>query len=378
MNKKIKVLEVIYGFGYGGIRAFIMNYLTHINKEEFEVDIYAFGTASSPFTEQVEKLGAHIYFEPSNISNRHIPDFVKRLTSFIKEHGGYDVVHANCNMLSAWVLLAAKRAGVAVRLSHSHSTSHFSGSLVQKIYSGIRRIMIDRLATTKLACGTLAGEKMYGRNSDFIVIANGIEPERFMRRNPEREAELRKTFGIPEGVRVYANVTRMDPQKNHIFAVNIFNEIHKIDPTAIFLYGGTTPTIQPMVEPVKRLIKELGIEDFTRYTGPIMDIENLYHITDVWLYCSSFEGLPFGPIELQAASIPCLASDIITKEIDLGLGLISFLSLSQSAKEWADIAVKIYRTTKDPDVIKTAFIECGFDIKCGVANLESIYRGELQ
>ena len=122
----------------------------------------------------------------------------------------------------------------------------------------------------------------------------------------------------------------------------------------------------------------MGLEDYTRYTGPIMDIENLYHITDVWLYCSSFEGLPFGPIELQAASIPCLASDIITKEIDLGLGLVSFLSLSKSPKEWADIAVKIYRTTKDPDEIKTAFIECGFDIKCGVAKLESIYRGELQ
>ena len=376
MEKKIKVLEVIYGFGYGGIRAFIMNYLTYINKERFDVDIYAFGAETSPFTEQVEKLGAHIFFEPAIISNKHIPAFVGKLTDFINERGGYDVVHANCNLISAWVLLAAKRAKVPIRLSHSHSTSHFSGSLSQKAYGWMRRGLIDLLSTTKLACGQLAGEKMYGTQAKFVVIPNGIDPDRFMKRDEQRERELRKQFNIQEGVRVYANVTRMDPPKNHIFAVRIFNEIHKLDPTALFLYGGTTPTIQSTVDAVAQLIKELGLEEYTRYTGPIMDVENLYNITDVWLYCSTFEGLPFGPIELQAASVPCLASDIITKDIDLGLGLVSFLPLSQSPKQWAEKAIMIKKQQVDQDVIRNAFEETGFNIKSGVSKLERIYMGE--
>ena len=37
-----RVLEVVYGFGYGGIRACIQNYVTHIDKNEFQVDIYVY------------------------------------------------------------------------------------------------------------------------------------------------------------------------------------------------------------------------------------------------------------------------------------------------------------------------------------------------
>ncbi len=50
----IRVLEVIYGFGYGGIRAFIMNYLNYLDKSKFKVDIYVFGYDSSPFTDKVK------------------------------------------------------------------------------------------------------------------------------------------------------------------------------------------------------------------------------------------------------------------------------------------------------------------------------------
>lgn len=53
----IRILEVIYGFGYGGIRAFIMNYLNYLDKNKFKVDIYVFGYDSSPFTEKVKKWG---------------------------------------------------------------------------------------------------------------------------------------------------------------------------------------------------------------------------------------------------------------------------------------------------------------------------------
>lgn len=368
-----RVLEVIYGFGYGGIRTFIMNYLRYLDKDKFKVDVYAFGFDSSPFTEQVEKMGANIYFESENNAHSRPLKFVWQLKKFMDEHGPYDVVHANTNLISAWVLLAAKISKVSVRLAHSHSTDHFGSSLPRMAYSYLRRCMIDWLATGKLACGQLAGVSMYGRNASFEVVSNGIDIGRFMKHDEKRVEELRHELNIPDGVKVYANVTRMDPQKNHLFAIDVFREIHKLEPDSIFLYGGMTPKISSTVDAVSDKIAEYGLADFCRYSGPIMDVEHLYQMTDLWIYCSAYEGLPFGPIELQAASVPVIASDVITKEIDLGLGLVYFLSLDDAPEKWAELAVKIQKKQLPTDLIVKKFREHNFDIRQGVKRLEEIY-----
>ena len=372
--KKIKVLEVINGFGYGGIRALIMNYLQFIDKSRFDVDIYAFGCDSSPFEDEVRKLGFHIYFEPQN-NVRNIPCFVKQLYLFMKEHGPYDVVHAHNNLVSAWVLLAAKMAKVPIRLPHSHSTEHFGTSKVQNLYSYARRYLLKLLATKNLACGRLAGETMYGKNANFDIIANGISVNRFINRDEKIIKSLRDKFYIPEGVRVYANVTRLDTQKNHPFAVEVFNEIHKLDPTAVFVYGGVIPKIACTQNQVEERIKQYKLENYCRFTGPLMNVEQLYHLSDVWIYCSAFEGLPFGPIELQAAGVPVLVSDVITKEIDLGLGLIESLSLNDSPRLWAEKAVTMEKKNLSKETIKAAFRKYNFDIEQNVRHLESIYEG---
>ena len=334
-----RVLIVVYGFGYGGIRAFITNSLSHMDLNEIDVDIYVFGADESPFTQQMVSLGVGMYFEKENISNMHLVKFVSKLVRFMKERGPYDVVHANNNLISAWVLLAAKIAKVPTRLAHSHTACSIGRTLPQILYSKLRRWLIELLATQKLACGQLAGETMYGKGEKFIIINNGIDVNRFLCGDENSVRKFREEFDIPESYKVYANVTRLDISKNHLFAIDIFKEIHKKEPKSIFLYGGVTPNHDSKKEEIELKIKKYGLENYVRYTGPVKNIEQLYHLTDLWLYCSKYEGLPFGPIELQAASIPVLASDVITKEIDLGLGLVKFLSLNDSPETWANIAI---------------------------------------
>ena len=369
---------VTYGFGYGGIRACIQNYVTHINRDEFQIDVYVYGARSSPFQQQMEEMGCKLYFDPDNdIATNHIWRFVKKLKDFIHK-GHYDVVHAHCNLISAWVTLAAMMGGAKVRIAHSHSTSHFSGKFLQNMWSYLRRGIISLTSTHKLACGQLAGETMYGKKTAFIILQNGINVNRFLKCDKAKVWQLREKLNIPEGVRVYANVTRMDPQKNHLFAVEVFREIHKIDSTAIFIYGGVVPSMKSTVEQVQAKIREYELENSTRYVGAFMEIENLYHLSDLWIYCSAYEGLPFGPIELQAASVPTLASDVITPEIDLGLGLIHFLSLNASPAKWAQMACDITKPSLDEDAIKVAFVSHHFDIQQSVQVLEEIYRGKAK
>ena len=61
-----RVLEVVYGLGYGGIRACIQNYISNINHTEFKVDIYAYGVSDSPFKQKFESMGCTVFLEPKN------------------------------------------------------------------------------------------------------------------------------------------------------------------------------------------------------------------------------------------------------------------------------------------------------------------------
>ena len=307
MNKK-RILNVIYGFGYGGIRAFIMNSLEHIDKSKFQIDIYAFGVNASPFTEKVKEFGANIYFEPEN-NVRKISRFVNQLETFMKEHGPYDVVHAHCNLISAWVLLAAKRAGVPIRLAHSHTANHFAGGIKQKVYSYLRRFIISRLATEKLACGQLAGETMYGKYACFFIINNGIDVDRFIYSQPQKILELRKQLNIPEGVKVYANVTRMTPEKNHLFAIEIFKEIHKIEPNSVFIYGGVITSTQSTEEDVNAKIEEYGLKDHVHLLGYDTNPYKYVSKMDVFICASYNEGYSTAVTESIVVGTPVITTD---------------------------------------------------------------------
>ena len=372
-----RVLEVAYCFGYGGIRACIQNYISHINKDEFQVDLFIYGASDSPFKNQLEEMGCHMHFDPINyIAQKRIRDFVNVLTEFIKK-GNYDVVHAHCNLISAWVTLAAKRAGAKVRISHSHSTSHLGKGAAQKAWCYLRRFIINRTATTKMACGQLAGEAMYGKSSNFEILQNGIDVEKFMLRNNDNVAQLRKEFNISKNSKVYMNITRFDKQKNLPFVIRVFHEIYNLDPTAFFIIGGTESPLESNRMQIEQYVTKNKLSDRIKIVGPRMDIEDLYQLADCWIFPSIFEGLPFVPIELQAASVPVLASDVITKEIDLGLGLVHFLSLDAAYLEWAQVAVETVKTQVDQKLIIEAFGKYNFDIKQNVKKLEAIYRGVL-
>lgn len=374
-----KVLIVCYGFGYGGIRACIQNYVSRIDRDKFQIDIYAYGVKESPFKKQFETWGCKVFFDPANdIATKKIIRFVGKLRRYIK-NGQYDVVHAHCNLISAWVTLAAKLAGAKVRISHSHNTAHFSGKFVKNSWCYLRRWIINYTATTKMACGKQAGLSMYGENQKFVVLSNGIDVDKYYKLDEGKISMLRKEFDIQSGVKVYMNITRFDSQKNLPFVAKVFKEIHEVEPTSILILGGVVSPLEDNRSIIKEFVEQNGLSDYVRFVGARSDMQHLYHLCDCWIFPSKFEGLPFCSLELQAASIPCLASDVITKEIDLALGLIEFMSLDESPKEWAKKAISMsQKRTITYETTLKVFQDHELDIRTTVKDLERIYKGELK
>ncbi len=65
------------------------------------------------------------------------------------------------------------------------------------------------------------------------------------------------------------------------------------------------------------------------------DIPDVLQALDIMVMPSLFEGLPFVLVEAQAAGVPCLVSDTVSKEAKL-TDILEYESLDSTVGEWAE------------------------------------------
>lgn len=67
-------------------------------------------------------------------------------------------------------------------------------------------------------------------------------------------------------------------------------------------------------ESIKTKVDKLGLFDSVIFTGVRLDVPELFQAMDVFLFSSNYEGLGIVVIEAQAAGLPCVVADAISKE----------------------------------------------------------------
>ena len=82
----------------------------------------------------------------------------------------------------------------------------------------------------------------------------------------------------------------------------------------------------------------LGISDRVIFAGIRSDIPKVLSAMDVFVFPSLYEGMPNTVIEAQAAGLPCIIADTITREADI-TGLVQYLPLDLEDKLWAEEAL---------------------------------------
>lgn len=366
--EKIRVLHVITGgIHREGISSTQLEFFKHINRDRFEILVAAVYNNDPFMLDEFRNAGCNIIVFQDR--KKHTIRYFFQLVTELKKYKPHIIhVHGSSALMSI-ELLAAKIAGVKVRIAHSRNTK-----ADQAKADKVLRPLFCCLYTDGMACGEAAGKWLFGEKK-FTVIHNGKDFNKFKYNVNAREL-VRKQYHL-DGKTVIGHVGNFNFQKNHGYLINVFNEYQKINPESVLFLMGEGP----LMEETKKLAAELKIDKKVFFEGTVNHVETYLQAMDLMAFPSRFEGLPNVVLEWQAEGLPCLISDKITRECAPS-DLVEFASIEDEPRIWAAKMEKMLQKYTNREVQAErgtqALKENGFDIVDATRQLENIYLNLLE
>lgn len=364
-QEPIRIAHIIGKWLGGGVESVVTNYYRHIDRTKIQFDFICDKDSTNIPYDEIEQLGGRVILVPPY---QKVFEYQKELIKIFKDNN-YKIVHSHINTLSVFPLRAAKKAGVPIRIAHSHSTTNkkeWKKNLLKQILRPFSKVY----ATDYMCCSELAGRWLFG-NKEYdkgtvYLLNNAIDLDKYKYDEKIRNSK-RKELKIKPSTFVVGHIGRFVEQKNHRFLIDIFNEIHKKNKDSLLLLAGQGPLMDEM----KEKVHNLELDDCVQFLGQRKDANELYQAFDLFLLPSLYEGLPVVGVEAQASGNLCYLSTDMTKETKV-LDSTKFMSLSNSAEEWANAILKDARNYKKHDT-KEEVSKYGFNIEKEAEKLEKKY-----
>jgi glycosyltransferase involved in cell wall biosynthesis len=379
VQPSVRILHVVGGMIRGGIETWLMHILRHIDRDRFQMDFLVHTDQTCAYDEEIRSFGSRV------ISCPHLSQpwtYASHLKRILREYGPYDIIHSHVHNFNGYILYIARAAGVPIRIAHSHtdlSSKETRIGLYRYLYLALSKHWITHHATFGIGGSQKTAANLFGANWEkdprWQILHYGIDLN--LLENEIDRSAIRTQLGIPADAFVIGHVGRFVEVKNHGFLVKIAAEVARREPNMRLLLvgdGSLRPDIQQQV------IQE-GLTDQVIFTGVRSDVAQLMlGAMNTFILPSLYEGLPLVLLEAQAAGLPCLFSDIITKEVEIVKPLVQSLSLSQPASDWAEAILNTKNTglniTRSEALLLVQQSE--FNISTCVKALEKIYLKQLK
>ncbi len=235
------------------------------------------------------------------------------------------------------------------------------------------RLNINKYADYKFACFNDAAKWGFGNTKDYILFKNGIEYEKFLYNNNIRN-KIRKDLDLSDNDILIGHVGRFNRQKNHEFLIDVFKELQKINNNSYLMLVGRGI----LEDLIKEKVKRYNLAEKVFFMGVRNDVYKLMQAMDVFAFPSTYEGLPIAVVEAQAASLPCLVSNNVSKEVVIDPNLIDYASLKDSPKKWVEKMMKLYKSNSNRKIIDITNLEKnGYNIKTNSKKLQDFYLSKI-
>ena len=360
----IRVLHSVSYMHRAGVETFLMNYYRYINRDVVQFDFLCNKELVGCYDEEIKKLGGRLFYRP-NFEQRKEENYALFWKEFLNEHPEIDILHAHNGAKQCFPLIGAKNAKFPIRIAHAHSTEFVHDDKYEYRLNLIKQL--PEVATHFFGCSNMAGDFFFGKrlwNEKGVLIRNAIPSSNYVwnsdiRKKGRDELDLGDCF-------VIGNVGRFQKQKNHERLVDIFSEVYKKNNSSRLILIGTGK----LEGKIKEKTKKLGLEHAVIFLGEQKDMSKWYQVMDVYVMPSFFEGLTLSGIEAQASGLPCVFSDVISRETKMTED-VRFISLDKDNSAWAE-EILSYEKYKRKNTQKE-IINAGYDVVLEAKKLEKLY-----
>ncbi|MFB9861020.1 glycosyltransferase family 1 protein [Salinicoccus siamensis] len=352
-----RILHVFGGLDSGGAESRIMDIYREIDRTKIQFDFLVHTNKKGFFEDEINDMGGRIYRVP-RFDITTIYSYFKAINNFFKKHSSYKVVHGHILSTAFIYQRYAKKYDIPVRIAHSRcgSRTEFNfKNATKELFKRFSRFYV----THKFAVSKIAGDSAFGsnkvRSGAVEILPNAIKTEKYkydqeIRENKRQELKANGNFLI-------GHIGRFTKQKNHDLVIDVFHELNKQEPNTMLVLVGDGE----LKSDILTKVNSLGLSKQVIFTGVRDDVHELLQAIDLLLFPSFYEGLPGVVLEAQAAGLPCIVSNKITKEVKI-TDLVTYVSLEKNAIFWSEKIRETLRSYKRESK-HSEIIEAGYDIK---------------
>jgi glycosyltransferase involved in cell wall biosynthesis len=364
---KIKILHIIKSLGRGGAEMLLPETLKSHNKEQFEFHYLYFLPWKNQLVEAIEKAGGKVTCLTANNNIQLLLQYPK-IVRYCKEHQ-IQLIHAHL----PW-------AGFVSRLVHliTRTPLFYTEHNLQERYHFITKLL-NKLSFNWQTLGigvsedvTQSIQKNISPSIPVKTILNGVNTTTFQRKNSQVRAEIREEFGIPNDAVLVGTVAVFRFQKRLDLWLEIMAEANKQNPIIYGIIVGAGP-LEPIL---KEKHAALGLEGKVFFAGLQTNVKPYYEAMDIFMMCSSFEGLPIALLEAMSMGCAIVSTDaggikeVLRPDQDgFVVSVDNWSSLSKSIVALAedDQKLKDYQSLARQRVVES------FSIEVMVHSLEKLY-----
>lgn len=367
----INVLQIVPSLASdSGVTRFVLNMNRYIDRDRFHFDFFHHSSNSgrlifpNSLDDELKAEGSSVYVVSHGKTSPF--EFAREATDVLgKVAGKYDIAHCHVPNNAFVTLRACQRAGVGVRVIHSHLNSS-SDNAIHRLRNAPLIALGKRYANAYSACSKEAGNYLFG-NSSFELINNGICLDDFAYNVSDREG-LRAELGISENAPVIGCVGRFAKQKNYSFAIDVFANYVKETPGARMVILGDGEGRRELEDK----IASLGLAGKVLLPGVRADVARFYSAFDVFFMPSLYEGLPISAVEAQASGLRCVFSTGVPAESDI-TGSGRFVGLDRLFGEWISALSDALAEGRDDEAAKKLAL-AGYSAETNAEKMMEFYE----
>ncbi|MBN2061452.1 MAG: glycosyltransferase [Deltaproteobacteria bacterium] len=325
-EKPINVLQIIARLNIGGPAVYAISLIENLSQKQYNSLLVCgkVGPLEGDMSYLATEKGISPFFIPHLGREISILDdrrTFKELRKIIKQFKP-DIIHTHTAKAGTLGRLAGiihnifKGKNNRIRLVHTFHGHVFHGyfrpskTLFFIIIERFLALFTDRIIViSSLQQYDICKKYRITGSGRIRIIPLGFDLSPFLRSSQEAGRLLEKFFpGTDEEVFIVGIIGRLTPIKNHRMFLEMMEVLKKrgiINKFRFFIVGDGE-----LREDLVLQSKQLGLQDFVKFTGWQRDMPEVYRAMDTVVLTSINEGTPVTLIEAMAAGIPVVGTDV--------------------------------------------------------------------